>query len=155
MGPPHPYAQYIAGLLRRDGFVRVRLEHEVRKRIVRPRGRRSIPFDIAYPVPPLLMISEYVECKYREDKVASERDVSKFIADLDVCGIAREQGLVVTTHGYQPLAIDYARKAGVRLYVVRFAPHDKHHPGFRHRLSRFIDQYQTGVRLPVEFRKIA
>jgi hypothetical protein len=122
----HPYARNIAGMLEQAGFLHVALEHEVAKALVRSQGRAFIPFDISYlslrPMPHF----EFIECKYRHpNKTApevSEQDVAKFISDLRACGLSYSQGAVVTNTRYRPLAIDYARSVGLRLYIAADTP---------------------------------
>ncbi len=111
------YTRSVAQLLQRDGYL-VELERRVRKQLSAPDGRAYIPFDISFLVLTPLPHREYIECKYRERRLVDERDVAKFLADLRVCALPTRHALMATNSEYSPLARDYARAEGLRLYTV-------------------------------------
>ncbi len=114
----HPYARLVATILQRQGFLDVRLEDAVAKRLWRSRGRGYIPFDISYLIFQPLPARHYAECKYRRGQAVGEKGVAKFLADLSLCGIPVSRGAIITNNGYTPLARDYAADAGLALYTL-------------------------------------
>lgn len=133
----HPYARYVASVLEAEGFLNLRLEDEVKKIVRNNRGRKKISFDISYFTATSIPHKEYVECKYKNPAKgagATHEDVSKFILDLESCGIKQSHGMVVTNNGYLPGAIDYALLKGIRLYIL---PEQKR----RGRRESLIEQY--------------
>lgn len=151
-GNAHPYARRVAALLERDGHVDVRLEDRVPKRLWRRAGRAYIPFDISYLAVAPRPHREYIECKERGG-VVSEQDVAKFLADLRTCGIDSRYGMLVTNGSYAPLARDYARYEGLRLYQVNPERSWLHLPrpaAVIHHVVRAV----RGTPLPREFEPI-
>jgi len=154
------YADFVAQTLREEGYLRVQREDRVAKALGRVRGRRFIPFDVSFlavtPVPQ----TYYVECKYKSVGRATEQDVGKFLADLEICAIGAQQGIVVTNRGYHPLAIDYAKAKGVRLYLLAPRRDERHslleellgRP--RHLLRQLKEQAQGRVELPARFEMV-
>ena len=160
----HPYARAVAAALQRAGFLNVKLEEEVAKAQWRTSGRPFIPFDVTYTALAPWPHREYLECKHHGSREANEQEVAKFIQDLRTCGLDTTRGSVVTTNGYTPLAKDYARASGVRLYT--FLPRSKTEQGIIERAyERFVTtprailnevkESVTGrTNLPDEFRRM-
>jgi hypothetical protein len=160
----HPYARSVASLLERDGFLGVELEYEAGKRPGFGYSRSPIPFDISYRLIATPR-REYIECKYRERNLVTPEEVAKFIADLRLCSIPPERGLVVTNRGYLRRPKEYARLDGLRLYVVpcpslaggAVLPH--HLAALYQRplvmARHLLEQLNRQPRLPREFIRIA
>ena len=112
------YARHVARHLEQHGCIAVSLEYEVPKALWRVAGRPFIPFDVSFLSARPLPHREYVECKYHARHLVPEDEVAKFLADLQTCAIPAKHGMIATNTGYAPLARDYARAAGIRLYTL-------------------------------------
>ncbi len=160
---PHWYAQYVAQILKDEGFVDVRLEEKVAKAGFRMKGRWFTPLDVGYLVLAPYPHREYIECKYKESKkapLATHADVAKFMEDLRLSGIPQRRGIVVTNNGYLKGAIDYARLEGMALYVVPYgATTGRRHASLLDRVhfkaQHIVEGFWGKAAFPAQFERVA